>query len=375
MIFANNQMRSYSHIRGLSKLCLAFLALTIAFFGCRSKDSPASTSGTWTITGKTALVGSVNPLSAVTIRCGGQSTTSGPDGSYELRGVPEGVQSLTAQGPECKPFSKSIDVRANMRYYIFLDRIGATLTGYVSNMLDGPIAGAKIAIGDLTDFTDAAGKFALSEVPLNPDSLTVSHPRYFTEKAAYLAEGPEAQFNILLQRDSVFTGNIVADSYVDESQPNPVGYSNLLLMSGSGTGTTRRHIYIEFEFPAFMRDTLAKLTGGSLDLCSIADASNAPFVPFRVYVVTSQWQWFSLSFSRQPTSGRQIASGTIARASTPQYWTILNTNAIAELLSDYRANGLIYGITIQGGASNFTKTFYSTRSLVNPPRLSFKVRF
>lgn len=344
--------------------------------GCTDgSDSPTdSANRTWTVRGSISYIGSPTLLPGITVQCEGTTATSGSDGSYELKGIPSGKHTISASAPNCRPYSASIDIQADTKHYIFLDRIGATLTGYVSNMLDGPIAGAKITIGDLTDLTDAAGKFAISEVPWTPDSITITHPRYFSGKAMFLAEGPEAHFDVLLKRDSVFAGSIVADSYVDESQPNLSGGGvyNLLLLSGSVTGTIRRHIYIDFELLAFMRDPNVTLIDGGLELCGEAGQSATSY---RVYVVTTQWQWFSLSYNRQPTIGRQIASGTIGSSISPQYWTILNTNAIGELLSDYRANGVVYGIVIQGGTSNLTRSFYSIRSLVNRPRVSFKVRF
>jgi len=351
---------------------LALLAL-LFLIGCSdSSDSPSGANGPWIVRGSVAYVGSPVPLAGSSIRCGGVTTTSGPDGSYELKDIPTGTHTITATAPNCLPYSASIEVRSDTKHYIFLDRIGATLTGYVSNMLDGPIAGARITIGSLSDLTDAAGKFAISEVPLRPDTLSVTHPRYFSGKAIFLAEGPEAHFEVLLKRDSVFPGTIVADSYVDESRPTQVAFGNLLYLSGGSTGTIRRHIYIDFEFPAFMRDPNVTLIDGSLELCG---EPGQQLVSYRAYAVNTQWQWYLINYNQQPMPGRQIAIGTIGYSSELRYWTILNTIAIGELLADYRKSGIIYGIAIQSGTANSIRSFYSSRSDVNRPRVSYKVRF
>lgn len=353
-------------------IALGLLALPF-LIGCSdSSDSPSGANGPWIVRGSVAYVGSPAPLAGSSIRCAGVTTTSGPDGSYELKDIPTGTHTITATAPNCVPYSASIEVRSDTKHHIFLDRIGATLTGYVSNMLDGPIAGATITIGSLSDFTDAAGKFVISEVPLRPDSLTVTHPRYFSGKATFLAEGPEAHFDILLKRDSVFPGTIIADSYVDESRPTQVAFGSFLYLSGGVTGTIRRHIFIDFEFPAFMRDPNVTLIDGSLELCG---EGGQQLVIYRAYALNSQWQWYLINYNQQPVLGRQISSGTIGSTTEPRYWTILNTIAIGELLADYRRAGIIYGISIQCGTANYTRSFYSSRSDVNRPRVSFKVRF
>jgi hypothetical protein len=352
----------------LALLMLPFL------FGCSdSSDLPAdAASRTWTVRGSVSYVGAPTPLPGITIQSEGVTATSGPDGSYELKGITAGSHTISATAPNCRRYSASIEVRGDTRHYIFLERIGAKLTGYVSNMLDGPIAGATITIGGLTDLTDAAGKFAVSEVPMRPDSLIVTHPRYFSGKATFLAEGPEAHFDVMLKRDSVFPGTIVADSYVDESRPTQVAFGTILYLSGGVTGSVRRHIYIDFEFPAFMRDPNVTLIDGSLELCGEAGQQS---VLYRAYALNSQWQWYLLNYNQQPMLGRQIANGTIGTSSDLRYWLILNSAAIGELLADYRRSGLIYGIAIQCGTANYTRSFYSSRSDVNRPRVSYKVRF
>jgi hypothetical protein len=354
---------------------IALVLLALHFLiGCSdSSDSPTDAANrTWTVRGSVSYIGSPTPLSGITVQCEGATATSGADGTYELKGITTGSHTITATAPNCKPYSASIDIKGDTKHYIFLDRIGATLTGYVSNMLDGPIAGARITIGGLSDLTDAAGKFAISEVPLRPDSLTVTHPRYFSGRATFLAEGPEAHFDVLLKRDSVFPGTIIADSYVDESRPTQVAFGNFLYLSGGSTGTIRRYIYIDFEFPAFMRDPNVTLIDGSLELCG---EGGQQLVIYRAYALNSQWQWYLINYNQQPLLGRQIAIGTIGNSSEPRYWTILNTIAIGELLADYRRTGIIYGIAIQCGTANYTRSFYSSRSDVNRPRVSFKVRF
>jgi len=364
---------------GLTVLLLLILLAS----GCtKSSDSPSqSGNGTWTVSGTTGLIGALSPLPGVTVRCGGQSTISGTEGSYELRGVPEGAQVISAEGPNCKPYSKSIDVRSDTRHFIYLDYNGTTLSGYVSNILDGPIEGVIVSVGTLTDLTDQAGHYEITNVPLMSDSIIVTHARYYSARSFVSFAGPDMRLDFSMQRDTVVSGRITADQYVDETQPNITFMNTRLTLGSNGyMGTVyysniRRHIYLNFDFPAFMKDPGVTLLDGSLELCT--DASVAGF-GYQVSAVTSQWLYYSLTYNQQPRLGAPLQATSIPTIASARYVTILTPPVLQQLLMDYRANGLIYGVVIQS-QSNFTGTttrsFYSMRSTINQPRVSFKARF
>ena len=359
------------------------LLLVLLAGGCtKSSDSPSqSSNGTGTVSGKTTLIGALSPLPGVTVKCAGQSTISRADGSYELHGVPEGVQVISAEGPNCKPYSKSIDVRTDTRHFIYLDYNGTTLSGYVSNILDGPIEGASVSVGTLTDLTDQGGHYEITNVPLISDSILVTHARYYSARSFVSFAGPDMRLDFSMQRDTVISGRITADQYVDEAQPASIFMNTRLMLGSNGYigsiyySNIRRHIYLNFDFPPFMKDSRVTMLDGGLELCT--DAAAATF-GYEINAVTSQWFYYNLTFNQQPRFGAPLQSTPMTTVSSARYVTILTSAALQQLLVDYRANGLVYGVVIQS-LSNFavttSRSFFSMRSTINQPRLSFKVRF
>ena len=352
----------------------------LSLIGCNdTSNSPSSPPGTWTVTGKTAFVGVASPLGGVTVKCGGQSATSAPDGSYELRGVPEGTQVITAEGPNCKPYSKSIEVSSNMRYFIYLDFNGTAVSGYVSNFVDGPIQGAAVRIGSLSDMTDHTGHYLINDVPLRNDSLVATHPRYYPSASFFSPAGPDVRSDLVLQRDTVVLARITADQFVDETQPGNVFATSRLTMSTNGFigptyyGNNHRHIYMNFEFPPFMRDSRVALLDGSLELCS-----DAPYgaINCEVFAVSSPWAVY-LSYNQQPVTGVPLGASYLPTVVASGYATILTAAGLQQLLASYRANGFIYGIKIQAQPSNvISRTFYSSRwASIQAPRVHLRVRF
>lgn len=367
----------------LTRSLALFLFLALLADGCtKSPVSPSqSGNGTWTVSGKTTLIGALSPLPGVTVKCGGQSTVSGTDGSYELRGVPEGVQVISAQGPNCKPYSKSIDVGSDTHHYIYLDFNGTNLSGYVNNILDGPIQGATVSIGTLSDQTDQGGHYEISNVPLKSDSIIVTHTRYYSARSFISSPGPDTHLDFSMQRDTVISGRITADQYVDEAQPTVVFLNTRLMLTSNGYigsvyyGNIRRHIYLNFDFMAIMKDSRVTMLDGSLELCT-----DGPYavLGYEVFSLTSLWFYYTLAFNQQPAFGSSLPATPASSTTGAQYVTVLSGTAMQQLLANYRTNGLIYGVVIQANSTtgySGSQNFYSMRSTVNRPRVSFKVRF
>jgi len=287
----------------------------------------------------------------------------------------------SAEGPNCKPYSKSIDVGSDIRHYIYLEFNGTNLSGYVSNILDGPIQGATVSIGTLSDQTDQGGHYEISNVPLRSDSIIVTHARYYSTRSFLSSAGPDAHLDFSMQRDTIISGRITAAQYVDEAQPNLTPLNTRLMLTSNGYigsiyyGNIRRHIYLNFDFPAVMKDLRVIMLDGNLELCS-----DGPYavLGYEVFSLTSQWIDYSLTFFQQPTFGSNLPATPASSITGAQYVTVLSGAAMHQLLANYRTNGLIYGVVIQANSTtgySGSQNFYSMRSTINRPRVSFKVRF
>jgi hypothetical protein len=355
----------------LPLLCLLPI---VSFSGCDHASQPNQ--GSWTISGQAYLLGSADPLPGVKIACAGMSTTSGADGSYEFRGVPEGTQTITAQKENCDDYSYSIEINADRKFYIYLHLKTAKVWGHVANAIDGPIQGAKVQVSDFVDYTDADGRYELSNVPQSTDTLFVTHPDYNTFKIAVSPDSSERQVDVVLTTDRIIEGAIREDTYVYEALPNAnYDASAYLYLSTNNSSTTnqRRNIYMKFEFPELLKDERVTVFEAKLELAMIFQAAQANF---QIYAVASSWTASSLRFSTQPALGALLASGVVGGGLAGTYYTVLGTDGLTRMLQDWRANRPVYGITIQGGPTwPGSMAFYSIDWIPYQPMLTFKVRY
>jgi len=355
-------------------LPLLCLFLFLPFSGCDHTSQPIT--GTWTISGKTYLLGSADPLPGVKITCAEKSTTSGPDGSYEFRDIPEGTQTITAEKENCDDYSYSIEVNSDRKFYIYLRLKTARLWGYVTNALDGPIEGAKVEMTDFADYTDAAGRYELSTVPRSMDTLFVTHPDYNSYKTAVFPDSAERQVDVVLTKGRTIEEFVTEDTYVYQSQPNAsyAASQYLYLSTASSTVTIQqRHIYVNFTFPELLRDERVSLLEANLQLTIYGQP---PATSYRTYAVGSSWTAPTLRFSNQPPLGALLASGSVGGGLAGSSYSVLGTDGLRRLLQDWRAKRPIYGISIQGGAEYpGVIVFYSTEAFSYQPRLTFKVQY
>jgi hypothetical protein len=370
------------------KTCFYLLIIPIGFvfsisiIGCSKSDNgpTQSNQGSWTISGKTYAVGSLDPLPGVVVKCAGQSATSGADGSYKLQGIPAGTQILTAEKAGTEIYSRSIEINSDLTFYVYLTIKITNLMGYVTNSVDGPIIGAKVVMLGLVDYTDISGQYLFSNIPQGSGTLSISHPRYTAHDTVLSLTSSSLEVDVALTRDSVMVISTSGSAYVDESLPAqvmPVGSQYRLYLRDNGYDSTgvyrsavRRFIYVYFNFPQIFNNQAVTIVEANLQLCT-----DGPYAPsgFQTYSLTSP-ATFPLTFNHFPATGSLLTSGTIGDLSSAKYWTVLDVAGFAPLLAQWRTTGLIYGIMIQGGRPD-PISFFSVYGPSNPPKITFKVRY
>ncbi len=356
---------------------LLLLPCTLAllcFNGCRGPESNPSGSGgqSWRLFGKTYFVGSTSPAAGILVKCAGMSVTSGPDGSYELRAVPEGSHTVTAEAAGCQPYSQTIDVQSDTRLFVYLDFNTTRLWGNVTNVVDGAVASAKVAYHGFQVSTDLSGRYEMPGIPWSTDTLTVTQPDYLPYRASLDLYVAEKQCDVVLKRERTLSGPITQSTYVAENAPySSFASATSLLLSQDAydsTGTfvrnNHRRIFIGFFFPELMRDKRVALIDGSLQLYR---SDKGTSIGFTVLTATSPWSASTTTFNNQPTTGNVLLRGGTIGGIT-QYWTVLGTDGFSQLLPDWQANLPMYGIVIIGDSpviASFSKQM----------RLNFKVRY
>lgn len=330
--------------------------------------------------GEVHMLGAIAPLPGVVVKCAGITATSGADGRYELRGVPEGKQTITAQKADCDDYSYAVEVTTNTNHYIFMTFNGVDLSGVVTNAVDGPISGARVAIRGLVALTDESGKYEFSAVPHGTDTLTITHPRYNAYQSSISMTGSVAQLDVVLSRDSTFQG-VASANYVDEHLPNqftlfPLDHMYLRANSSDTTAPNFRsflqHIYMNFNFPPFLADQRVSIVDASLLMCS-----DGPYPSIAIKTFYVQYPWYGgLTYNNQPATGSLLYSGSICDSSGAKFWQVLDTEALNRLLTNFRTQGIWNGVVIKGASAVGSVGFYSSAaSLPFRPKFTIRVRY
>ncbi len=364
-------------------LLLLLTTPSILFVKCGNSDNAPTQASqqAWTVSGKTYLVGSTDPLPGVVVKCAGLSSTSGSDGRYEIRAVPGGTQILTAEKAGCDNYSQSIEVNSDLTHFVYLGFQSTNLSGFVTNAVDGPIKGARVVLGGFADYTDISGRYEFHKAPRVTDTLIIIHPNYIAFKSAISLTTPDTTFDAILKRDSVLQGHVYAFYYVDQALPSaylPLWPNNqILYLRANGYDSlgvyhdkVERNILLTFDFPQLLTDDRVSLLEGNLELCT-----DAPYPPFGIqtFAVESMWGG-GVTYNTRPSLGPLLFSGSIGGASSAKYWTVLGTDGLTKLLTDYLASGSMYGVEIKGGTV-YPIGIYSSNAAQNQPRIAFKVRF
>jgi hypothetical protein len=351
-------------VKACSHIFLLLLCSLSASFLTGCEQPPEPNEGNITVSGETYLRGSADPTSGVTVKCAGLSTISGTDGAYCLVGVPEGRHVLSAEREDCLAYSDTITVTSNTKQYIYLTLKPprtCRIWGYISNPVDGPIAGGTVRMQDNVVSSDSSGRYELPPMLYHSDTLFVSRKGYVSSTFGVSLDSSQKQIDVSLVARQIITVNVSEDAYVDERNPAVnFGSSLFLLLSSNAPGQrgNERNIYLNWEFPQILRDERRTVTDAALQLIlsSVIAASAV-----ETYLVASFWSGADITYSTQPIRGAII--GTTTTDPKTKLVVALSTPAVNQLLADWRAHRPSYGVVVQGGPSSGTPASFNSTEL------------
>ncbi len=211
-------------LRAVTTPTLLVLPPAAGYAGAEREIAPGSARGLTIALRPTGVAGAVvhaksdAPLPGVAIRAVGPDgtaaaeATTGPDGRYQLAGVPEGAR-LIAEGPGFARREVEIGPRATLDLALRPD----TLTGAVRGPDGEPLAGATVAVGGRTATTDAAGVYTLAGLPEEAARVAVKAPGYAPREEG-LAATSEQDFAL---EPLVIKGiYLTPDSIIDDAKFN-----------------------------------------------------------------------------------------------------------------------------------------------------------
>ena len=355
-------------------LVLASMDLT----GCaKSLENPAgSANRVWIVSGRTYYIGSTTQVGGVVLKCAGMTVTSGSDGTYQFRNVPEGTQTITAQSPDCEPYSQSLDINSDVTCYVYLNPHSIRLRGHITNVVDGPVQGAKVTLGGLVLYTDTAGLYQFGDLLPGSYTLAITHPAYLPYQAEFFLAS-DSLSDVILKAELSLEGTIRQDTYVDQSGGSiPFANSTSLLLSQRAYDTAAhsfvpaiRNIYISFSFPEILTDTRFTIVDGALHLFRY---DRGPAITITTFALLSFWDQSSLVYSRQPAQGDSLYSATLGSFGD---CTVLGADGVKKLLPQWIANRNFFpGVVIKGGDSTLAR-FFSYEGSGEKPKLTLTVRY
>jgi hypothetical protein len=340
------------------------------FDGCTHSSQPGA--GNLSVSGKTYLLGSVTPTSGVLVKCAGVSSTSDVDGTFELSGVPEGKQILTAERADCKPYSDTIDVNSDTRRYVYLRIKTTKIWGYVSNSVDGPIQGASVKLKGYSVVTDATGRYDLPPVTGSSDTLVVTRTPYIVSTMVIALDSAQKQVNVALIKQEFIYVPFAEATYVDQARPDvSFGTSSSLLLSSNPLNQTgnERNIYLRWDFPAILQDQRKTVYSGVVQLSGSLSGS---VWAIQTYALTSAWSASSLTYLTQPSRG--VLLETVNVGGYTGYYSILSASSVLQMINDWRANKPFFGVVILGGPTSGAPLSFANGG-VNYLRLVIVLRY
>lgn len=360
---------------------LSLIGAAAGFTDCRtSTNNPVSSETSWTISGKTYLIGSKDAIGGVTVNCGGVSTLSEADGLYQLKNVPKGTQIITAEYSKAQTYTDSIVVTSDLTYFVFMALQTTNLSGHISNVIDGPIDSARVVLGNRVGRTDISGHYSFSKVPQGNYTLTVTHPDYVQYQTRVTLASSDSIYDMCVFRELSVEGQVSAYKYIDESRAAsslPISSDNeRLFLRANGTDSLgvihdgiEQDVLLTIVFPRVLGDSRISLSDGSVQL--FADSLPSTFI-IKAFPIRSAWTMI-VSFLTQPPLGQMLASSIIGRNMSGSYVTVLGVDGLNQLLASYQSQGVIYGVELKGGTTSST-IFYSSYSQMKP-RILLKARY
>lgn len=336
-------------------------------FGCSKSSIEVVETGT--IYGHVYLTGTTHPISGVKVSCEGITSTTDNSGEYELTGVPVGQRTITATKTGFEDYSETINVTPgeNEHDIYMTSKNPCNLHGYVKHRIDGAIQGAKVTVGDFTDWTDANGHYQLPNIPQGKYAITCSHPNYHDFSDSIYLYSMDKQFDIILTRTLTLTQNFTQDAFVASDYPDQnFGDSTYLYVKAWYDCLTNesyyKHSYIQFDMPNLPQGAVIESVQVYLYTSKAEDLS------IKIKKVEGVWYENTLTYNTQPPTG-----GAWGREIYP--CAPLTKIDITPLVLEWQSGAPNYGIMLFVSYGEGCCEFHSREHPSHPSYVKFYYRW
>ncbi|MFH2054602.1 MAG: PEGA domain-containing protein [bacterium] len=267
-----------------------------------------------------------NTLVGAVVACAGQTDTADQFGAYYLEEVPTGTQTISASLAGYEAYSATITVPPERLIYdIEMIPLIAytTVTGNVTNAVDGEIEGALVEIDSVSGYCSAVGSYTLEYVRQGLTSLSCSHEEYDSYVSEITLDSPEMTFDIVMTKTEQETLFVTKDTYATNfpMQENSTNHESEHLYCNWGPFVGEAYIGLPPLSPTL---EIENVVSAELHLW-IIDAEPMIFsacVNFRR--VVSPWSENTLTYNNRPEGDSTQYASKCFDANDEESWTTVD---------------------------------------------------
>lgn len=305
--------------------------------------SQISNVATGSVYGKVTSVSGNAPISGVIVECGGGADTTSADGTYRISNILTGIKILSATKSDFEPYSKSINITSiDKKADISLTPSisGASVWGYIRETDGQAISGASVKIANMTDTTDANGRYQLPSIPQGNQSISVSASGYETKSQSFFMYSSDKQIDINLRKEYVKDITIDKDTSVSNWGSTRSGIETIL--SGNNCLHYRDTIYLHATVSI---PNNAAITGISLAVDIISTNVSYSY-NWIVSTISQSWSEYNMNNGNEPTISSYYSAPCVSVVGSKAFINIKNA-------FDNDANKFItYGFSIKPTYNN-----------------------
>jgi hypothetical protein len=293
------------------------------------------------LTGKVRAAGTSLPIEGALVECEGILTVSSADGSYDIEGISPGERVVYATAGGYEDYSQIVQIDDSTLHDIYMSEevLPANISGHVSHATLGPLEGAVLQIGDLTETTDSLGYYAFPTLEQNETyTMVVSKDGYRQVSLNVRPNSEYFDYAVSLKKLATITFWSNADATIHESLPGTNFGDNVRLDLYDNGFVGRKRFYIRFDLSG-IEETAVPIEA-TLRLCHIETHAEEGLRTLLVARVLQPWTEGVITWSNVPaTTG---ASGVQGEYEYPWYEA-----QVATFFSDWIAHGASnYGLLV-----------------------------
>jgi len=150
------------------------------------------------LSGHVLLGDSDVPVEGATVTCALQTEITGPDGYFSMDSILRETYALKVVKHHYLQYTAWVTIDTDVVHDARM--AASTVSGIVSNFIDGPVPGMTVRIGASLTTTDNDGFYRLDPAPQGTHTIIFSHPEYFSRSYEVTIPSTELRHDATVER-------------------------------------------------------------------------------------------------------------------------------------------------------------------------------